>query len=159
MKKLTLIIATGFGLGLSPIASGTAGSILGIAIVYAISIAGCSVLIHSLICLALIIICVPVCDIAEDHFGRIDDGRIVADEYLTFPICMIGLPFNWTTVLICFLSARFFDIIKLPPARQFEKLHGGFGITMDDVAASIYSLAANHLIIKYILPWLGEKIF
>ena len=42
----------------------------------------------------------------------------------------------WTTVA-AFLLFRILDILKPPPARQLEKLHGGWGIVLDDVAAGI----------------------
>ncbi len=76
---------------------------------------------------------------------------MVADEYLTFPICMIGLPFNPWVLLVAFISCRFFDIVKLPPANQLQRVKGGLGIVIDDVFASLYSLAVNHIVVWCIL--------
>jgi phosphatidylglycerophosphatase A len=42
--------------------------------------------------------------------------------------------------------ARILDIIKPPPARQSQNLHGGLGIVMDDLISTLYALAANHAI-------------
>lgn len=146
MKKGIAFIAAGLGLGYSPVASGTVGSLWGVLLVYAMS--GLDLGVYIAVCVGLALLSMPICDIAEQVFGKKDDGRIVADEYLTFPICMIGLyPFmtEYAWLLpMAFVSCRFFDIIKLPPARQFDRnLKGGLGITLDDVASSIYSLAAN----------------
>jgi phosphatidylglycerophosphatase A len=103
-------------------------------------------------------VAVPICDAAEKHFGKKDPHCIVADEYLTFPISMIGLPVAWNTwwiLPIAFVSNRFFDIVKLPPANQLQRLHGGLGIVIDDVFAALYSLAANHAVYYLITRWLA----
>jgi phosphatidylglycerophosphatase A len=41
---------------------------------------------------------------------------------------------------------RFFDIVKPWPVRQFEKLPGGKGIMLDDVAAGLYGLVVMALL-------------
>ncbi len=152
LRKITVIMATGFGLGLSPVASGTAGTLPGLIIVWAIWPHGLTWQLASAILLPLLAI--PMCSIAEKHFGKKDDGRIVADEYLTFPISMLGLPFTPWVVALAFLTSRFFDIAKLPPARQLQSLHGGTGIVIDDVIASIHSLILNHAIFWAVQRWL-----
>lgn len=140
-------IATGFGLGYSPFASGTIGSFWGVLLVVLLHTLRLPVEVYIAVCIGLTILAIPICHIAEQVFGKKDDGRIVADEFLTFPICMIGLvefidP-HWWLLPVAFCSARFFDIVKLPPARQLERIPGGAGITLDDAAASLYSLALN----------------
>jgi phosphatidylglycerophosphatase A len=45
--------------------------------------------------------------------------------------------------LLAFALFRLFDIVKPWPARQLERLHGGLGIMMDDVAAGMYALVAG----------------
>lgn len=153
MKKLLVLFATGFGLGYSPVASGTVGTVLGIPLVLALWT--CPHLIGQVVgAVLLALFSVLVCQAGEDHFKTKDDGRIVADEYLTFPICMLGLPAEPWVLAMAFLTARFFDIVKPPPAFQLQKLKGGFGITIDDVVASLYSLAVNHLIY-----WLVVRYF
>jgi len=37
------------------------------------------------------------------------------------------------------------DIWKAPPARQLEKLRGGWGIVVDDIIAGAYAALALHL--------------
>lgn len=152
LRQLNLILATGFGLGLSPVASGTAGTLPGLAIVWWLWRYGVPCQIAAAILLPLLAI--PICGAAERHYGRKDDGRIVADEYLTFPIAMIGLPFTPLMVAIAFVSCRFFDVVKFPPARRLQALRGGTGIVIDDVFASLYSLAANHAIYWAARHWL-----
>jgi phosphatidylglycerophosphatase A len=50
-----------------------------------------------------------------------------------------------------FFLFRLFDIIKPPPARQLERLPGGYGIMMDDVMAGIYGNVALRLLI-WVVP-------
>jgi phosphatidylglycerophosphatase A len=146
-KKIVTAIASGFGLGYSPFASGTVGSIWGVVIVLGLAALNLSLPVYIVVCIALTVLAIPICQVAEQVFQKKDDGRIVADEFLTFPICVIGLtPYfadHWWLLPFAFCTNRFFDIIKLPPADQMEHLSGGVGITLDDAAASFYSLIAN----------------
>lgn len=155
---LGAVAATGLGLGLSPFASGTVGSLWGVLIV----ILAWPVLPHwgaqAIFAAALAALAVPICGAGERWFETKDDGRIVADEFLTFPICMIGLPAGldayWVLVL-AFVTCRMFDILKPPPANGLQKLRGGLGIVADDFFASLYSLAVNHALYRLILRWTG----
>ena len=149
LKKFIVLFATGFGLGYSPVASGTIGTIPGVLISVLLASSSLAWQIIAVILLALI--AVPVCSLAEKYFGIKDDHHIVADEFLTFPICMLGLPPEPWLLAIAFLTNRLFDIIKPPPARQLQVLPGGLGITIDDVISSLYSLLANHIIYRLII--------
>ena len=151
--RIWVLLATGVGLGYSPVASGTFGTLPGLLIVAAIWHHGVTAQIIA--CIILAVLAVPLCEVAENYFGKKDDGRIVADEYMTFPICMVGLPFHPLLLPIAFLTNRVFDILKPPPARGLQELPGGFGIVIDDVFASFYSLIANHMI----FAWLVEHNF
>jgi len=143
--RWSLPLATGFGLGLSPVASGTVGSLLGILLVWSMQgLPGMAWQVGAAVLLT--VVAVPICDAAECVYGKKDDGRIVADEYLTFPICMLGLPFTPWVIALCFVSNRVFDIAKPFPAHRLQRLQGGVGIVVDDVLASVYSLAFNHLV-------------
>lgn len=147
MKRICLLLATGMGLGYSPIASGTVGTVWGLLIVWGIdSLPGLTLTAYIIVSAVLVFVAIPICDVAEKVLGKKDDGRIVADEYLTFPICMIGLPVTPLVLGIAFLSNRFFDIWKPPPARQLQRLSGGLGVVIDDVLAALYSLALNHVV-------------
>ncbi len=155
VKGAITLFAAGFGLGYSPIASGTVGSLWGVLLILGLCAWGVSLPIYILICVLLTLVAIPVCHVAEQVYQKKDDGRIVADEFLTYPICMIGLvehiPAHPWLVPVAFLTCRFFDIVKLPPARQLESVPGGAGITLDDAAASLYSLAANWVIFSLVV--------
>ena len=153
MKKLILSLATGFGLGRSPVASGTVGALLGVPIAVALSVFELKWQAAAAGLLALL--AMPICDYAENVLGRKDDGRIVADEYLTVPICMLGLPWAAHPWLIpmAFVMHRVMDIIKPPPARQAQNLQGGLGIVLDDVISSLCALAVGHGIV-----WVASQL-
>jgi phosphatidylglycerophosphatase A len=51
-----------------------------------------------------------------------------------------------------FLAFRVFDVIKIWPARQVEKLPGGLGVTADDVVAGVQTILFSQLVI-----YLAEK--
>lgn len=158
VKRVVTLFATGFGLGYSPFASGTVGSLWGVVIVLGMTALNLTVPQFILMSLGLMLIAIPICGMAEQVFQKKDDGRIVADEFMTFPLCMLGLPVAWEywwVLPMAFCSNRFFDILKLPPARQFERIPGGAGITLDDAASSLYSLAANWAVFWVATTYLG----
>ena len=151
-EKIAVWIATGFGLGLvTPVAPGTVGSLPGVLL--ALWLTEHRLPLQVLACIGLTLLAVPLCDVAETVLNKKDDGRICADEWMLFPICVIGLPLLQHLWLLpaCFVVARVCDIVKPPPARRLQELHGGVGIVIDDLFASLYALALNHA-----LYWAGS---
>ncbi len=156
MKTIWIMLATGFGLGFSPVASGTFGTLLGIPLAYGLFSWQTAWPVQVIISLLLVAISVPICDNAEKALGgKKDDGRIVADEYLTYPLTMIGLPLNPVMLGVAFLTHRVLDIIKPFPARGLQRLPGGLGITIDDFFSSLYALGLNWAIYAYVLKPYG----
>ena len=147
LEKISLLLATGLGLGYMPVASGTFGTLLGIPI--AAALAGLPLPFAALLAILLPAVAIPICSHAERTFGRKDDGRIVADEYLTFPLSVLGIPWLLHPWLlgVAFVAHRVLDIVKPAPARQAQALPGGVGIVIDDVISSLYALAVNHAIV------------
>lgn len=79
---------------------------------------------------------------AGDHA---DPGWIVIDEVAGTLVAVIGLT-GWPW-LVAVVVARLADIFKvLPGVKQAESLPGAAGITMDDVVAGLYGLAAGWLV-------------
>ena len=139
-------LATGGGLGLSPFAPGTAGTLPGVALAVGLGFCGLGWLGQAAVAAVLVALAIPICDRAERLFGTKDDRRIVADEYLTFPICVLGLPWMehpWLLAL-AFVTNRAMDVIKPPPARKLQAVRGGAGIVLDDLFSTLYALALNH---------------
>ena len=51
-------------------------------------------------------------------------------------------------IILGFCLYRAMDILKPPPARQFERIKGGWGIMLDDLAAAVYTNLILRLIIS-----------
>ncbi len=150
-QKWTVLVATGFGLGLiTPIAPGTVGSLPGVLL--ALWTVQQTLLLQICFAIGMTLLAIPICDVAERVLQRKDDGRICADEWMLFPICVIGLPLwqHLWLLPLCFVVARVCDILKPPPARQLQSLDGGLGIVIDDFFASLYALAINHALFQAI---------
>ena len=84
---------------------------------------------------------IPASSIVAREAATEDPSFVVADEVVGQWIALIAAgtrPWEW---LLAFLLFRVFDILKPSPARQFDRMHSGFGIMMDDVAAGIYAMA------------------
>lgn len=154
--RLAVLLATGFGLGYSPFFPGTVGCLLGIPLAWGLQQAGIQLggglCFQVAACVGLSLLAVPLCTAGERTAGHKDPHCVVADEYLTFPISMIGLPFSPLMVTVAFLTNRILDIVKPFPARQLQSLPGGWGITLDDVFSAAYSLALNHLAFRLLFP-------
>ena len=102
----------------------------------------------------LALVSIPICDVGEKHFGTKDPHPVVADEYLTFPLCVIGLPPAPWIFAIAFVTNRVLDIVKPFPARSLQRLPGGVGIVVDDIVSSFYSLAVNWAIYWAVMKWM-----
>ena len=143
-------MASGFGLGLvAPFAPGTFGSLPGVALAYAVC--ALPLWLQVVVCAGFTLLAVPFCDVAEKALGIKDDGRITADEWMLYPIALIGIPLAslpWWSMLVFFCVVRVVDIVKPWPARQLQRVPGGLGIVVDDLFANLYSLAINWAIVK-----------
>ncbi len=71
-----------------------------------------------------------------------DPGWVAIDEVAGTLVAMVGLS-GWPW-LLAVAVARLLDIFKVAPGiRQAEDLHGALGVTLDDVVAGLYGLAAG----------------
>ncbi|MGB6112431.1 MAG: phosphatidylglycerophosphatase A [Acidobacteriaceae bacterium] len=96
---------------------------------------------------------IPASAIVSREAATADPSFVVADEVVGQWIALIAAgtrPWEW---LLAFLLFRAFDILKPPPARQFDRMHSGFGIMMDDVAAGIYAMAVVWLARLFSTGW------
>ena len=149
MKNLIKWIAVGFGTGWSPIMPGTVGTLVGLPLAWGLMVSGWNWPMQSAVCVVLSLFAIPICGVAEKMIGGKDPGCIVADEYLTLPITVIGLTSPWA-LLSGFVLHRIFDITKPPPIKQIQDIHGGFGIVVDDFLAALIALGLNHLLFHFL---------
>jgi phosphatidylglycerophosphatase A len=154
VEKKTLwawLIGTFFGAGLLKPGPGTYGSIAAVLLWYAaahiLHPAPAALAIGTTIAAILAtLIGIPAATIVANESGREDPGHVVIDEVAGQLIALIAIPADWQHAALSLLLFRFFDILKPPPVRQLERLHGGTGIMLDDVGAGIYALAVAQLI-------------
>ncbi len=93
---------------------------------------------------------IPAASVVELESATEDPGHIVIDEVAgqwiaLLPFCSYGRT-DWGHALLGLALFRFFDILKPPPVRQLERLHGGTGIVMDDAAAGVYALLVGAIV-------------
>jgi len=144
-------IGTFFGVGLLKPGPGTYGSISAVLLWYAaahiLHPAPAALAIGTTIAAILAtLIGIPAATIVANESGSEDPGHVVIDEVAGQLIALIAIPADWQHAALSLLLFRFFDILKPPPVRQLERLHGGTGIMLDDVGAGLYALAIAQLI-------------
>jgi phosphatidylglycerophosphatase A len=139
------LTATFFGTGMFPGGPGTWAALTTSALWFfaarAAHLSATELAIGTAIVAAVVtLIGIPAASIVERESGRQDPGFVVIDEVAGQLTALIFAPADVGHVLLAFALFRFFDILKPPPVRQLERLHGGLGIMVDDVAAGVYAL-------------------
>lgn len=133
-------IALGFGAGLSPWAPGTAGTLLAWPVGWFLAERYPPGILLAAIAL-LFLIGIWACDHTGRTLGASDHGGMVWDEFVAFLLVLAIVPQSFGWQAAAFLLFRFFDIVKPPPIRWFERrYHGGFGVMFDDLLAAAYTL-------------------
>ncbi|MDQ2832928.1 MAG: phosphatidylglycerophosphatase A [Acidobacteriota bacterium] len=145
------VVGTFFGAGLLLPGPGTYGSISAVLLWYGAAhwlhpSAAALALATSVAAVLATLIGIPAATIVARESGREDPGQVVIDEVAGQLIALIAIPVDWKHAALSLLLFRFFDILKPPPVRQIERLHGGTGIILDDVAAGLLALAVAQLI-------------
>ena len=145
MNRFFLVLATGFGVGYSPVAPGTLGTLIAIPVYYFLSAIPSPI--YEITLIGFFFLSVWISENAEIFFGKKDDQRIVIDEMMGFLITMLWVPKVTHFIVIGFFLFRLFDIFKPFPIRRLERgLKGGFGVVLDDVIAGVYANIILHLV-------------
>ncbi len=131
------------GIGYCPIASGTAASAVSAVAIFLLP----SPLKTQLIVLAVVIgIGIWSSEMACASSGIKDPSLVVIDELAGMLIACLMLPHTPGHIAAAFTLFRIFDIGKWFPMKQLERLPGGWGVMMDDLAAGVLARAC-------LLPW------
>ncbi|MGO8720412.1 MAG: phosphatidylglycerophosphatase A [Acidobacteriaceae bacterium] len=139
------VLATFFGIGFMRPAPGTWGSAAGLLLWLAAAHWLHPTPMHlalgtTVAALIVFLVGIPASSIVAREAATEDPSFVVLDEVAGQWVALIAAttrPWEW---LLAFLLFRVFDILKPSPARQFDRMHSGFGIMMDDVAAGGYAL-------------------
>jgi phosphatidylglycerophosphatase A len=134
------LVAMGFGTGLSPFAPGTVGTLLGFPLYWLLA--------QWLSRLGILAVAVPLfalgawaCQRTGRALGVADHGSMVWDEVVAFLVVLAFTPHTLGWQLAAFFLFRFFDVVKPPPVRYFDRtLKNGFGVMFDDLLAAVYTL-------------------
>ena len=134
--RVAVFTAQGFGVGRSPVAPGTFGTLIGLPLVWLQS--SFDPLLAVMFAAVFGLSAVPVAGTAARYLHSDDDGSIVIDEIAGYLVAMTAVPLTLWSILAGFVLFRAFDIIKPPPIGLLErKIKGGAGIVADDIAAGI----------------------
>jgi phosphatidylglycerophosphatase A len=135
--KVAKTIATVFGVGLSPTAPGTAGSVVALPFAWLIAMwAGR----FGLMLAAIVVLGVGAwaCEIYARRKGEVDPKECVIDEVAGQWIVCAFAPLSLPAYALAFVLFRVFDILKPWPINWVERnTPGGLGIMLDDVAAGL----------------------
>lgn len=135
------VLAVWFGCGHVPWAPGTAGTVGAIPL-YLLIRAGGPVVVLAVAVLLLFVGVWAASKVAA-RTGLHDPQIVVIDEVVGVLITLAFAPPSWTGIACGFVLFRVFDQTKPWPARLAEnKLGGGWGIVLDDVAAGVWGALA-----------------
>jgi phosphatidylglycerophosphatase A len=132
-------LALGFGSGLLPKAPGTFGTLAAFPIYLALQ--GLAPVIYWTLTALFLLAGVWICGRTGKDLGVHDYGGIVWDEIAAFLLVLPFAPPAWWGYVLAFALFRLFDIWKPYPIGWFDRrVHGGFGVMLDDVLAAAYAI-------------------
>jgi phosphatidylglycerophosphatase A len=138
LRRIGVFIATCAYVGYSPVAPGTFGSAIGLAVFYIVRHQR-STTVEVAAIVVLAVVGLWSATEAEHHFGRIDPGPVVIDEVVGMLITLAFIPVSLAGAIVGFVLFRFLDVVKPWPARRLEHLPGGFGVVLDDIMVGVYA--------------------
>jgi len=152
--RIALLFATGFGIGYAPFASGTWGSLPGLAVAWIVgrwaggwAVAGGAVI--------LAIVGVWTADRAARLLDAKDPSQVVIDEIAGQVVTLAFLPVAPRVLVAGFFLFRALDVWKPWPADRLEALPGGSGIMADDLMVGLYGNLILQGIVAWRPAWLG----
>jgi phosphatidylglycerophosphatase A len=165
-KRVADFISIGFGSGATGVAPGTFGS-LGAGLLWCalqVSVLPSSAVTHVVLLAVVVVVGTLAIGRSLRQLSDRDPGWIVIDEWAGMYAALLGAnPSSWSQVLCAFIAFRVFDISKLGPVRQAERLPGSLGVMMDDLVAGalawVVVQALTPLARSYGLMWGGPGLW
>lgn len=132
-------IAFGFGSGAMPFAPGTFGTLM--AIPFYLLLRPLPLYAYVIFVAILIAVTSWISEKLSREIHIHDHPGMCIDEFVGFFVTMINAPHGIFWIILGVILFRIFDILKPWPIYILdEKIHGGFGMILDDVAAGIYAM-------------------
>jgi len=145
VERAATLLATGLGAGYSPLAPGTAGSLVGLACYWPLAQLSVAAQLAALALLSVLGAWAAT-GLAR-RLGLEDPGVVVVDEIAGMWVSLLFLPFTPFTAAAAFVLFRVMDVVKPFPAGWLESLPGGLGIVADDLMAGLYANLAVRLLL------------
>jgi phosphatidylglycerophosphatase A len=151
MNPIARLLATGLCTGYSPVAPGTAGSLLALILLWFLHPS------DFILGSCIVILFFPgvwastrVEREEVQKGGKSDPSIVNVDEIVGMGLSVIFLPdaVSKAWLIAGFLLFRVFDIFKPFPANRAQNLPGGWGIMIDDVIAGIYANAVLQVLVR-----------
>ena len=144
MSSLSSQLATVFGIGRVPFASGTFASAAALPFGVLLTMRGWQVLVPAVI--VTTVVGIWACGQHAAKLGVADPSECVLDEVAgqwiaLVPIALYARPIDWQLYVVGFFLFRLFDVLKLWPLSAAEQLPGGYGVMADDVLAGLVAAA------------------
>ncbi|PVX97925.1 phosphatidylglycerophosphatase A family protein [Paraburkholderia unamae] len=135
------IVSLGFGSGLSRLAPGTAGTLFAWA-AFEVLNRYLTVTEWGLLIMVGFFAGIAITGFTAKKLSVEDPSAIVWDEIVAFWLVLLMItPVDFTGRLWAFVVFRFFDTVKPPPIRYFDRhFKGGLGIMLDDIVAAFFTL-------------------
>lgn len=152
MKTFLLALVTGFGLGYSPFAPGTCGTLPGFILVWLFS--SLSAPVQAGLIVVLFFAGTALTNHCLQWFEEKDPRAVTIDEIVSLPITFFMVPLDPVVLVAGFILNRIMDILKPMPAFQSQELPKGWGIMTDDLISGIYSCLLLHLFV-FARSWMG----
>ncbi|HKR47452.1 MAG TPA: phosphatidylglycerophosphatase A [Paraburkholderia sp.] len=135
------IVSLGFGSGLSRLAPGTAGTLFAWASFEVLN-RYLTVTEWGLLIFFGFFAGIWITAFTAKKLRTDDPSAIVWDEIVAFWLVLLMItPVDFEGRLWAFVVFRFFDMVKPPPIRYFDRhFKGGLGIMLDDIIAAFFTL-------------------
>ena len=155
MNKIISIFPTLFGIGYSPIAPGTIGSIFSIVFLYFLI----KFVSYSFLVIIFLIILFTSLKLIEKYSNLLkshDSSTIVIDEFLGIFLIILFYDYlkfsnDFIMFILILILFRFFDILKIFPINLVDKnIKNSFGVVLDDLLAGVYSIIVLYSINVFI---------
>ncbi|MDR1195538.1 MAG: phosphatidylglycerophosphatase A [Endomicrobium sp.] len=150
MRKIILFFSSVCGAGYIKYAPGTFGSLAGI-LLWAFFIPQ-DFAFQAVAVTLIFFVSVFFSSLAERIYDKKDDQRIVIDEVAGVWLSAAFLPKTVLFLVLAFILFRIFDVRKPLFIKKLQKIKGGLGITVDDIAAGFFVniiLQGLNLILKW----------